>query len=68
MLIIGQNALALSIEMLRKIWKPDTFVYNGKKRLMMMFYFSLKTNLQALKNISGLISGGFIAKYEWFLI
>ena len=26
-----QNALALSIEMLRKIWKPDTFVYNGKK-------------------------------------
>ena len=28
---IFQNALALSIEMLRKIWKPDTFVYNGKK-------------------------------------
>ena len=26
-----QDALALSIEMLRKIWKPDTFVYNGKK-------------------------------------
>ena len=27
----SQNELALSIEMLRKIWKPDTFVYNGKK-------------------------------------
>ena len=26
-----QSALALSIEMLRKIWKPDTFVYNGKR-------------------------------------
>ena len=26
-----QDALALSIEMLRKIWKPDTYVYNGKK-------------------------------------
>ena len=67
LLIIGQNALALSIEMLRKIWKPDTFVYNGKKRLM-MFYSILKTNLLAKKNISGLISHGFIANYEWFLI
>ena len=27
----SQDALALSIEMLRKIWKPDTYVYNGKK-------------------------------------
>ena len=27
----AQDALALSIEMLRKIWKPDTYVYNGKK-------------------------------------
>jgi gamma-aminobutyric acid receptor subunit alpha len=26
-----QDALALSIEMLSKIWKPDTFMYNGKK-------------------------------------
>ena len=26
-----QSALALSIEMLSKIWKPDTFVYNGKR-------------------------------------
>ena len=26
-----KDALALSIEMLRKIWKPDTFVYNGKR-------------------------------------
>ncbi|XP_023346187.1 gamma-aminobutyric acid receptor alpha-like [Eurytemora carolleeae] len=26
-----KDALALSIEMLRKIWKPDTFMYNGKK-------------------------------------
>merc|ERR1719422_2630624 len=26
-----EGALALSIEMLRKIWKPDTYVYNGKK-------------------------------------
>merc|ERR1719422_1221798 len=26
-----KDALALSIEMLRKIWKPDTYVYNGKK-------------------------------------
>ena len=23
--------LALSIEMLRKIWKPDTYIYNGRK-------------------------------------
>ena len=29
--ISSQDALALSIEMLRKIWKPDTYVYNGKK-------------------------------------
>merc|ERR1719320_937697 len=26
-----KDALALSIEMLSKIWKPDTFVYNGKR-------------------------------------
>lgn len=26
-----KDALALNIEMLRKIWKPDTYVYNGKK-------------------------------------
>ena len=29
--VFAQDALALSIEMLRKIWKPDTYVYNGKK-------------------------------------
>ena len=29
--VFSQDALALSIEMLRKIWKPDTYVYNGKK-------------------------------------
>ena len=23
--------LALSIEMLRKIWKPDTYIFNGRK-------------------------------------
>ncbi len=27
----GQKNLALSIEMLRKIWKPDTYIYNGRK-------------------------------------
>ena len=27
----GQKNLALSIEMLRKIWKPDTYIFNGRK-------------------------------------
>ncbi|CAB4064290.1 GABRA [Lepeophtheirus salmonis] len=27
----GQKNLALSIEMLNKIWKPDTYIYNGRK-------------------------------------
>eukprot|EP00095_Tigriopus_kingsejongensis_P011181 maker-scaffold456_size166325-snap-gene-0.27 protein:Tk11181 transcript:maker-scaffold456_size166325-snap-gene-0.27-mRNA-1 annotation:"gaba-gated ion channel grd isoform x2" len=27
----GRKNLALSIEMLRKIWKPDTYIYNGRK-------------------------------------
>ncbi len=27
----GRNNLALSIEMLRKIWKPDTYIFNGRK-------------------------------------
>ena len=25
------DELALSIEMLRKIWKPDTYIYNGRR-------------------------------------
>ena len=28
---ITQSALALSINMLTKIWKPDTVVFNGRK-------------------------------------
>lgn len=27
----GRKNLALSIEMLRKIWKPDTYIFNGRK-------------------------------------
>lgn len=27
----GQKNLALSIEMLRKIWKPDTYIFNGRR-------------------------------------
>merc|ERR1719361_2742479 len=27
----NHEPLALSIEMLRKIWKPDTYIYNGRK-------------------------------------
>merc|ERR1711953_1110040 len=27
----GRKTLALSIEMLRKIWKPDTYIFNGRK-------------------------------------